>query len=149
MATVLDPAIQAGLDLNSPSKVFNLGLSAVQKGDISANQFAIDYATMYRAAQRLNVTSKQLFGLGISPTEQYNTKLDTGTFISHTVDNANAGAVLNATSRALAAGVMNKDKFKSDLIPQLISGITSGAKEKLGAVPGNSGFPSYEPTQGR
>ena len=83
---VLAPAIQAKVPLPSPSTVYNLGLAAVQKGELSLNQLATDMSVIYKAAQLQNIESKQLVGMGIAPIAQYNVKINNGDLLDKKVN---------------------------------------------------------------
>jgi len=141
---VLAPLIKAGVPTTEPSQVYSAGLDAVKKGDITANQFAIDYAAIYKQGQRVNVASKQIMNLGIAPEEAYRTKINTGSFISDTVDNANAGEVLRSVSKSMA-----RESLKDFTVLPFQAGQFVGSAMLGEDIPPNSGFPSYVPTRGK
>lgn len=61
----LMPASKSGVKLEDPKVVFDLAIAAVNKGQISSNDFQ-DLATVYQMANDLNLRASNPFGFGIS-----------------------------------------------------------------------------------
>lgn len=97
---VLAPAATAGVDLSNPSTVFGLTVDAVRKNKLTANEAAIELATIYRQGQRVNIASKQFTNLGIAPLEQYNVKISTGGLLDDTVNMASPTEIIRAMMKA-------------------------------------------------
>jgi len=129
--TVLAPIMATNAVMNTPSDVYAAGLAAVRDGKIGMNQFAVDMSTLYRSAQRDNIESKQLPNMGLAPIEAYNVKLDTGDFLSPTVNVAKAGDILREASKTLVGQVVNTGlKFPGGVIERNPADYTS-----IGNVP--------------
>lgn len=62
---VLKPATEAGVRLDDPMRVIDLGISAVKAGQITSTEFA-DISAMYQMANMINLQSVNLLGYGIS-----------------------------------------------------------------------------------
>lgn len=99
---VLAPAIAARIDLSTPDNVIQLIASAASKGDISANQAALDVATIWKQGQRINVESKQLKNMGIAPIVSYNVPIRTGAASTPVTDVSNPNEVLRAINIIMA-----------------------------------------------
>ena len=91
---VLAPLEKAGVELTTPANVYQQGLIAVGKGDITLNQFALDYATIYARGQRLNVEASQINNMGIIARKSYNTPVSGIVFSGTVIDNTDVTAVL-------------------------------------------------------
>lgn len=108
---VLSPAIEAKIPLQDPSRVYALGLSAVSEGKISLNQMAIDLSVIYKQAQRINIQSKQLIGMGVAPIEQYNVTIQNGDFVDPKVNLADPNDIRRLISRDLASSGTRRRLF--------------------------------------
>ncbi len=100
---VLSPAIAAKIPLADASKIYALGIAAVSKGDISLNQMAVDMSVIYRQAQRINIQSKQLIGMGIAPLEAYNVKIQNGDLIDPKVNLADPNELRRLIARDMSS----------------------------------------------
>lgn len=61
---VLKPASEAGVKLDDPMKIIDLGISAVKAGQITSTEFA-GISTMFQMANMINLQSVNLLGYGI------------------------------------------------------------------------------------
>ena len=99
---LLAPAAQAGTPMDDPKKVLDLAVSAVKKGVISSNDFA-DIATVYQAANDINIRSSNLLGFGIQvPNAGRNFFLKVQTF-GQPLDLTNPTLLTQYMSKQLAA----------------------------------------------
>ena len=96
---VIAPLAAAGVDTSDPGIVFMQSLKAVKDGKIGLNQMAIQLSSIYRQGQRLNIASKQLTNLGITPLESYNVRVNTGDIFDDTVNMADPNAVIKVAMR--------------------------------------------------
>jgi hypothetical protein len=103
-AQVLAPLAASGVDTSDPNTVFMQSLRAVKDGKIGLNQMAIQLSAIYRQGQRVNIASKQLTNLGITPIEAYNVNVNTGDIFNSTVNLADPNAVIKAAMRHFAVG---------------------------------------------
>lgn len=73
---VIQPMAAAGGDLSNPAAVLQFALKASQQpgSDLSLNQTAADISTMYKTAQLANLSSKNVFNLGLVPKVSYMSK---------------------------------------------------------------------------
>lgn len=99
---VVAPLAAAGVDVSDPSKVFSAFVNLIQKGEVSLNQGAIELATIYKQGQRVNIESKQMLNLGLTPLESYKVKINTGGMFNDTVDMANPNEIIRAALRLQA-----------------------------------------------
>lgn len=68
---VLAPMAKAGADLSNPDMVAGYAMQAIKDGKITLNQAALGISGMYQRAQEMNIASKQLVGLGLTPKISY------------------------------------------------------------------------------
>lgn len=68
---ILQPMVVAKADLSNPAVVAGYVSSAVQNGTISLNQGAASINNLYQRGQEMNIASKQLVGLGLTPKISY------------------------------------------------------------------------------
>lgn len=108
---VLGPAIEGKVPLQDPSRVYAIGLAAVSEGKITLNQLAVDMSVIYKQAQRINIQSKQLVGMGIAPIEAYNVTIQNGDFIDPKVNLADPTDVRRLISRDLASAGTRRRLF--------------------------------------
>lgn len=69
--TVLAPLVKSGVDLSNPDVVTGFAMQAIKDGKISLNDAAMGISGMYQRAQEMNIASKQLVGLGLTPKISY------------------------------------------------------------------------------
>lgn len=69
--TVLAPMLAAKADLSNPAVVAGYVSQAVQSGTITLNQGAASLNNLYQRGQEMNIASKQLVGLGLTPKVSY------------------------------------------------------------------------------
>lgn len=68
---VLAPMVAAKADLSNPAVVTGYVSAAVQAGTITLNQGAAGITNIYQRGQEMNLQSKQLVGLGLTPKVSY------------------------------------------------------------------------------
>ena len=108
---VLAPLATAGVDTSDPGTVFLQSIKAVKDGKIGLNQMAIQLSAIYRQGQRVNIASKQLTNLGITPIESYNVKINTGGLLDATVNMADPNAIIRAAMNAQRSEIFNSNPF--------------------------------------
>lgn len=100
---VLAPTVAAGVDLSDPSKVFDITVDAVKKGQISANEAAKNLADIYKQGQVVNTQARGMVSFGLAPHISYNVPVNVNPLGgSNIVDMADSQSVLNAMSKLMA-----------------------------------------------
>ena len=110
---VLMEPIKAGVDVSTPSQVYNLGVEAVRRGTMKLDDFVKDYTAIYRQAQELNQASKQTGSMGLPAISSYVTDLRTGGLFDQKIDNTDPIAVKRAVNLQLAR------EFRQTVIPHM------------------------------